>query len=1163
MKNKLRGIGIKIITSWLLMCAFFFLPALVSRANASEANLQAVYVNATAGNDSNTGVSAAQAVQSFQKALSLVASNGTIHLIGQVPVTANTVLNKNLTVFLHGVNDALVVNAGVSFSAGTGYTLTVKADGGTAIPAAIQAGADAVIGDGTYKFDFSALSVSNRHASAAFKLGSNAVIQGSAPNGAKILPVDINLLGSGTTASSKIIRANIEQAFTTNGTFFNIGRGAPHHFDNTTYSVTAPGKRMRFEQSFVMKNNSVLSINSAPGGQHFAIIFATDPQIKDSTIDIKAYGSILMDNGITAGTDVANSIIKTDGIHTPKNSKPFKPVYFADVPDTVDFAFTKDVNIGRITFSDIKNNQYTYGLPVRHVYKDNGGNVEIMQTVPLPAVTLTFQSEDGAVSESFTLIRGTSLEALHGTVSVGGVSIDKSKVAALEKQIEAQLGQGDLDFALRINGDAAKPYQLSDIISADTTVIFKPNNSGVRYYLNDGSADSNHAVFTQDNDGKNVPLTIEEVIAKDAAFNLLRSKNFLGWTSDKEGTQPVTAVNPAQKTLLYAQWKNKKAFNVTYHHNKPAGAVANPQNPTVTATLYEGEHLAGILVDDNENIHLIPAVENGGVVLTGKKFYQAEFGGPGNTGVWNYIKDIGVWQYLTGDFKGLFRTQGWNIQADGSGRFYRGGHTLTAQDFAETNGKLDLYNQWIDLDKLKNADAAAIADPNKARPNIKLAGEGTAPNDYETAAGALVVDHSQKLNYHAVLDFAKLRSELVTLWGRINEVTEWHGTMKAYFDARLDFDQNIKLLFESTWQIPDMTKLAQYGVTDVQQVPGKPTQWIFTISKDHLMRAKIANRPGTDAAYDSRDYSYFAADIPVKIIPKYDPTGGVDFQKLSYEDFMKPMTLTVYDNFDRGINAYITKESANAIALSDKPVLIAGGDIQMNINGFVRQGLTLLKYQLKSPAFDEHARLYPTGTAQARYELVTYDRFNHVLEQLTNPKTNRLIDALEGRAKNDKIAVPDPNNFAQTYAFDIPQYLDKNHQEKHSLVAIKVLVHHADENGRLLYNADGTPNVTTKVYADRFYTAADGKAGNLEEGKQLLSGSFDYRSNVTFVMQYAVPSQIQPTLSPAFTPAPTHTPKVSTPPKTGDQGVIPYTALMLIAATVIFTAHTVRNKREN
>ncbi len=111
------------------------------------------------------------------------------------------------------------------------------------------------------------------------------------------------------------------------------------------------------------------------------------------------------------------------------------------------------------------------------------------------------------------------------------------------------------------------------------------------------------------------------------------------------------------------------------------------------------------------------------------------------------------------------------------------------------------------------------------------------------AAGALVIDHSQVLDYKVHLDYEPIRKDLVTLWGRINEVTEWSGVMNAYFDSRLEFDQDVPVLFESTWLRPDETKLAEYGVT-VKQVEGNPYQWVFTVDKGKITAgASTASSP--------------------------------------------------------------------------------------------------------------------------------------------------------------------------------------------------------------------------------------------------------------------------------------------------------------------------------
>lgn len=1055
--------------------------------------LNAVYVNSSSGDDTKTGADEADAVKTLSKALEIVAEGGTIHFVGEVLINENMNVDKNVSFSYNAASDRLVIASGVSFSVTNGKTVTFKGEGSSAINPAVIVKAGGVIGDGNYTFDFSKVSESNRMLSGAFKLEGNGTISGSASGAVKITAQDMNILSTGTSASSKIVNADITQSYSLKSGSHNVGNAAPYTLENTVFKLTGTSKRFRFDQPFSMINSELI-VDNPNQTSGFAIIFATTPNLKDSTIDIKNYGSILLDLGTGNAT---NTTIKTDGIHNAKTSKPFATKFFGEVANTAVFTFDEDPQIGRISFKDSNNNSYEYGLPLKH-------NNEVSKGIPLPKVKLTFKSEDGNFEESVTLIKGTSLEKLSGKAYADGAKIDKSKIDVLKKKIEEKL-KDTQDFKLLINGNENALYNISDTVNDDTVVVLKPITAGTRYYVNDGSENTDKYTFVEKNDDKNSPLSIEEVTAKAPMFKV-RSKKFVGWTLDKEGNLPATNIDITKLTKLYAKWEDKKAFNVTYHRNSPtASSVSNPE--TITATLYEGEHISGVLVDFNKNIHLISDDESEGQIFRNdtKEYYQKEFGN--KAGAWNYIGEYNWKNILLDDYKNLYRFQAWNTAKDGSGTYYRGGHTLTAEDFEKTGGNLVLYNQWIELEKLKKADAAAIADPDRARPEIKLSGEyAPEPSDYETARSALVIDHSQALNYKAFLDFHKIQNELVTLWGRINEVTQWDGTMNAYFDSRLDFDKDVKILFESTWQVPDMAKLAEYGVLDVKQVEGNANQWIFTISRDFIKKDLVDNRKGTDKNYDSSSYSFYEVKLPVKIIPKYDPNGGKDFQKLSFEEFMKPMVLTVYDNYDRGINGYITKESANKIALSDQPVVIVGGDIQMNINGFERQGLTLLKYQLKSNAFDEHVKIFPTGTVNSRYELVDVNDYSNILKPLQNPKTGNESDSYEGRAKNEKIKTEDPNNYSEKFSVEIPKYTADGNIEKYKLVAIKAQVQKVDSDGNYETDEDGSPKIEEAVYSDKYYTKETGKKGSLEEGKKLLSGEFDHSRIVTYVMQYAVPA---------------------------------------------------------
>ena len=1055
--------------------------------------LNAVYVNSLSGDDLKTGADETNAVKTLSKAMEIVAESGTVHFVGEVTATENIVVGKNVSFAYNSPSDRLVVASGVSFSVASGKSLTFTGEGSAPINPAVIVRTGGTIGDGIYVFDFSKLSESNRMTSAAFKLEGDGTISGTTDGGVKISTADVNILAAGTSTSSKIGKADITQNYSVKSGSYNVGNGAPYTLENTVFRLTGTSKRFRFDKPFSM-TKSELIVDNPDQTSGYAIIFATTPDLKDSTIDIKNYGSVLLDLGTGTAT---NTTIKTDGIHNAKTPKPFATKFFGEVENTAVFTFIEDPKVGRISFKDSNNNSYEYGLPLKH-------NNDVSKAIPLPKVKLTFKSEDGNFEESVTLIKGTSLEQLSGKAYADGVLIEQSKIDALKKKIEESLKYTP-DFKMIIDGNVNALYSVSDIVNEDTTVVLKPITAGTRYYVNDGSENADKYAFVERNDDKLSPLAIEEVIAKAPMFKI-RSKTFVGWTLDKEGNIPATDIDITKLTKLYAKWEDKKAFNVTYHRNSPiSSSVSDPE--TITTTLYEGEHLSGVLVDFNKNIHLIGEIESEGQIFRNdtKEYYQKEFGN--KAGAWNYIGDYDWMNILLDNYKNLYRFQAWNTAQDGSGTYYRGGHTLTVEDFEKTGGELVLYDRWIELEKLKKTDAAAIADPDRARPEIKLSGEDAPnPSDYEMAKSALVIDHSQTLNYKAFLDFYKLQNELVTLWGRINEVTQWQGTMNAYFDSRLEFDKDIKILFESTWQVPDTAKLAEYGVLDVKQADGNANQWIFTVSKDFIKKNLVSSREGTDKNYDSSSYSFYKVELPVKIIPKYDPDGGKDFQKLSFEEFMKPMILTVYDNYDRGINGYVTKESANKIALSDKPVVIVGGDIQMNINGFERQGLTLLKYQLKSNAFDEHVKIYPTGTVNSRYELVDEKDYSNILNPLQNPKTGKESDSYEGRAKNENITVEDQNNYSEEFNLEIPEYKTNNNIEKYKLVAIKVHIQKVDAEGNYETNEDGSPKIEETIYSDKYYTEETGKKGSLEAGKELLSGKFDHSRIVTYVMQYAVPT---------------------------------------------------------
>ncbi len=1049
-----------------------------------------IYISST-GKDANDGTSASQAVSSLTRALELSSDGGIIQTDKTIVLNSDLSVSKSVTLQKTGAaGPTIIVSPNKKLSVTKGHTLSFKPS--VSSPQTLFINNSATLSDGSYKFDYTGLSADDQSKSYAIFLNRGSSISGSEKGAVSIDVSQGDFLKTASVPDMSITNASITQSTPNKSGAY--GGSANISLIDSTYTVsnTASNTFLSYDRVFKLDGSTfTVDLKNQPGN-YYSVQFSTVPEIKNSTVDLKEYGSLFFTKN---AANIENSTLKMDGLFDASaNPRPiFQPGHFTSTA-----LFRSDSEIHRFSAVDDKGNTYEYGLPYKH------SSNAVVKDVPLPKVDLKFQNESGDKTVTIPIIKGSSFSDLEDKVYANNVKISKN---LLNDIYDVNNIPKDKELKMLINGDETKPYQFTDTLNDDETVVLKlvdRNTSGIRYYLNDGSGQNNHYFFDEVDDSTSTLMTFDQITDKDSSF-LLRSKKFLGWSASADGNDIITNLPGSGIRNVYAHWEDKKEFHVTYYRQNPNSGGAS-DSTKVEDTLYESEHLPGLLIDAKDWDNILTPYERSLFPVRNPNsntfFNNAVFGSGQQIGTWTAVGSYGFMNILTDNYSGLYRTQGWNSASDGSGTYYRGGQELTEDLYEKTKGNLVLYNQWVELEWLKKTAAANIANPDLARPNITLASENTDPGNYESAADALVIDHSQALNYRATLDFSKIRKDLVTLWGRMDQVTEWYGEMNAYFDARLDFDKDVQVLYESTWQIPDQTKLAAYGIKDVHQVEGNPNRWIFTISKDQIMKNKVTNRTGTDTKYDSSGYEYYKVSIPVTILPKYSADGH-DFQSLSFDDFMKPMTLTVVDNFNRGINAYVSRESLNRIAVSDKPVIIVGGDIEMHINGFERSGLTLLNYVLKSPAYDEHAKAYPAGLVESSYEIVNNDNYKDVITSFPNPATNKYKDEEEGRSANPNV-VNDPNNYAENYAVSIPK-APLHDNKMNDLVAIIIQTQKVSVDGIPETNPDGSPKIEEKVYSDRYYTSADGLAGSLEEGRSLLDGSFDYRKNIHFILQYAAP----------------------------------------------------------
>lgn len=334
-----------------------------------------------------------------------------------------------------------------------------------------------------------------------------------------------------------------------------------------------------------------------------------------------------------------------------------------------------------------------------------------------------------------------------------------------------------------------------------------------------------------------------------------------------------------------------------------------------------------------------------------------------------------------------------------------------AKDYLQSDGNgnytLRLYDQWDDdIELLQRTAATGTVDmfTEIYTKNVETVRGEVNPNygnyektKYENKEQALPLDQSQTLNFYSTLDYDSknpttgaliTRQKLSVLYTYMHKVIDWKGDMVALLDARLAFDKNIRLRFDSTWLEPDVDKLSDstqgYIVTSTPlETDGVEKSWIFEVDRD-----KMLNNIETMANHD-----YYKVKIPTKI-------NRENLKKITFDEFMKEMRLTVADSDNEaiGLNAYIDENKFNIIATSEEPVIRVKGynDIQLigrmpaRLNSlmqdspiFARAALSFIGVDTSTVRFDtengtftvpskpiantEYIRLYPTGRTTVEY----------------------------------------------------------------------------------------------------------------------------------------------------------------------------------------------------
>ena len=469
-------------------------------------------------------------------------------------------------------------------------------------------------------------------------------------------------------------------------------------------------------------------------------------------------------------------------------------------------------------------------------------------------------------------------------------------------------------------------------------------------------------------------------------------------------------VKEEAQTVTYIYSRYDDARTITVHRNLPSDYSG--YNDTVVVKLPKTAPMKGVWAFTNvkdgsklykdpewdiyknsadwywyffDNFYLLPEAEKQKYKKADGKYDQNKYA-ENLSSSWNG-RGSGFWDMLRGR---VLRTYAYNTKPDGSGTYYKTG--VPFPEDAPDN--LELYV----MSTTPMHMASLFSEVQKVKPVIYLEQN---PN-YLTVPTAYNVDKSGSLHYKAKLDFSNIRDAMRVLWGRSDKMISWKGYVRPVLDRRLQFDREVQIAFESTWERLDPEKQAELGATNIRY---EGNRTIFTFSTERMERFK--NQDG--------DYEI---NIPVTLIPKRD------FVKLSFEEFMKPMWLSVADNFEEGLNAIITDESYMSIATSPNPVIKVGGQINLEIMGDTGSYGGIKTYTNGDPKADDvYARLFPFGKLNVDfYEVKTgADGSLNEVQALTSPRNKKgdIEDSTQwtyrGRSKHARYENLDAQNYANSF----------------------------------------------------------------------------------------------------------------------------------------------------
>jgi uncharacterized repeat protein (TIGR02543 family) len=335
------------------------------------------------------------------------------------------------------------------------------------------------------------------------------------------------------------------------------------------------------------------------------------------------------------------------------------------------------------------------------------------------------------------------------------------------------------------------------------------------------------------------PYSQQPVVDNTGSFSNTNGYTFGGWNTlaDGSGTSYPVGSNvtmPGSGTVtLYAQWINPATtYNLTYDANTTAGGSGNaPNNPNPTS--YSSKSTANIL---------------------------------GNTG-----------SYTNSDPSKIF--YGWNTAADGSGKNYPAGSTLTM--IANTT----LYAQWVsatpqylvtyDANGATGGTVPAAPTSYPSGVQVPILGQGTLTRPGYTFLGWNASPNGAGSLYAPTYTFASKTATLYALWAPGSSIKNCGGgrTGGTFGDASIEYIFPYAQIIKSSDTITIYTT-ALIGTTTSNYGSGLAPLGIISISsKTVITQTTIQINVNTSYANPTNDHNY-AKTITNGVDVTYWPSGA-------------------------------------------------------------------------------------------------------------------------------------------------------------------------------------------------------------------------------------------------------------------------------------------------